>query len=361
MYGPTLSARRKTRDGASESAHHHWVENESRARSHRKQAVFAWPLAAMLLLAGAVLTWTSGSATAQNLDIRTDVEQDRRESLRQSRREKEDRRKGLATPFTFLEAVPAATTAQSEPTRFSFTIDGPVSFNTNPDFRRSGERGSFEMRPTAELAFQTQLGAFVGEAVGTIKTDRFPSNSSANEEVPSGRLRLTYNGGDKTSKFKPFLSYEPTARYREDYSQHKVTAHDLVGGAKIAVPNRTPIKFGLEPSVSRRYVDTGSDSTSLYLGTSFAIDVNDDVSISVRPSVRGRLFDSDARGDRKDVTILAIGSIDWEPPWLTFGEIVGRLSLGATVSRNVSSISSVQSTQLNVGPALRFSVPLYAP
>jgi hypothetical protein len=238
------------------------------------------------------------------------------------------------------------------PNYFWALVQFPYGYNSNPTLASSDINESWHFDPAIKLALKQQLGPMQLNVSSAFDIDRYSSNSGANAETWLSSIKLNFK---PFGQFTPYLQYQPALKYDEDYSVLKSETNDLGGGVDYKLPPGAIWKLvDIDASVLRRYSLT-VDSTAVAIKPTFSyVSGNKLWRFLFQPTFRVRWYDEAAGISRTDETIIAPAILEFDPPWLDFGDFVGDIELSAIYTHNFSNIATVRASQWIVGPVLEF-------
>jgi hypothetical protein len=230
---------------------------------------------------------------------------------------------------------------------FTFTVLGPVVFNSNADSSYGTGTSAAELTPEARLGWSKQVARYVKfSALADVNSDRYPSYSSANGDASFAKLRAQYSSGGDDQELSPYIEYSPKISFEPTFSKKQSSSQDLSigfdktynflrGFAPIDGPPRpdsslaTVWSVGFTGTVSRRFAGGAPDS---WIGTASpslswnATQGSDPKgaqwNLSLEVDVSHKIFDATANAKERDTTIGPVLTVEFLPPLHWFeGEI----------------------------------------
>ena len=230
---------------------------------------------------------------------------------------------------------------------FTFTVLGPVVFNSNAESSYGTGTSSAELTPEVRLGWSKQVSQFVKlSALADVSSDRYPSDASANGDASFAKLRAQYSTGGDDQEWSPYVEYSPKIAFIPTFSKKQSSSQDLSigfdktynflrGFEPISGPPRpdsslaTVWSVGFTGTVSRRFAGSTPDS---WIGTASptlswnATQGSDPKAaqwnLSLEVDVSHKIFNAAANVKERDTTIGPVLTVEVLPPLSWFeGEI----------------------------------------
>jgi hypothetical protein len=328
-------------------------------------------------------------AAAQNLDLSTDIASDNNAAVAQT---------GEVARINVLNQSPngehilgtppfSPGTLKDGHAYLFFTLDLPVTWNSNPALVATGARESLRFDPKLQLSTGFQMSDFQLSLQSTGDLDRYSSDSKADTNgfqslVKFGlKSALTLSNACKEDvwgqEIAPYAMYQSSLKYTANFSALKADQNDVGGGVTfdstffglpkpadgtICSSNKgsklvdSYPQVGLDIQLTERYANTGPNSQSIYAKPSFTYNFSKEFATTLQPSFRVRWFDDFMGVSRRDETLILPAALAWDPDWLLEnqkdGPFRGEIRLTMQFTRNWSNIPTKEARQWDVGPLL---------
>src|SRR6266567_2278196 len=300
--------------------------SQSRPRSSQGIALL------VAILANPFLT---PSAASQQPDLVTDINSSANETLENAGKFLVTRTRGVE-PALLYEPFNLSTNY------VLFAL--PVSYNTNPELVHSRATHSFRFDPKIQGRAGTKFDQGDVSLTVSADLDRYPSLSSANSNGFVSVEKLRFSKLVPNQPITPYILHQLSIRATPRPPDITSLSNDLGGGTSVALAtwksgtaDWTP---GVDISATRRFVMTGSNSTSIAAKTSIAYNDHESFDASFSPSFRVRWFDRSTIGARRDTTVIFPFQAGWYPNALCnfWDGLSGSLQFSVNATRNFSNV-----------------------
>jgi hypothetical protein len=121
--------------------------------------------------------------------------------------------------------------AKPAETHWTFSLLGPVTFNSNVANAETNPDSAFHFAPEATLAGSWKLDSDVTFFVmGDVNLDSYFTHRENDASTYSARAGFRF--GDATTGISPYIHYTMLSLYSGQFGHHDVTVHHFVAGAK---------------------------------------------------------------------------------------------------------------------------------